>query len=569
MESKTEFNLNLLDKLSHEAIELAFCDHPDLILSRKQTQGSGFSPVLNDITVWQRLFFLVPATEHIQPALLGLRRLLQGTKTPEESDEIVSAVVIFLKFKLGHYAYPSEDKRTCIHEAFLDCETLWPDLTKLLIQHGACIQTKDSYRDTPLMMAIRLRFTDFQVKPELLNHYDWQKHYQSLLLSVARNLPSKNLQFILDIGANDEQPVYASSNLIHRLIKNLYIDCVPTDQQLTNLAILILNVLKQSVAKDEEIKTLQVIHFLFELALKDFDREELYREIRSLNDKQLERDDRKYSTVSLLKSIEVQHEEIECDYVEIGKGTSAIVFKGMNTKCQDEWVAIKMTPPNISTPYDNELRKEAALLSQLKHPNIVPYICSLERGGFFGIVMAYARETLDNFIDKNLAVIVKGSLPRIVKAIIVALHYMQSQGLVHRDLKPRNILMHGAQVWLTDFGSTCLKGYLSKENLTTIPYAAPENFCYKQPVDFPSDIYSLGSVILEIDTQIIPWIGDVDINIFPELVCEGQRPDLLEDKMSPGIAKLVTWCWDQAPAKRASLDEIDDYIDKTFEPATP
>ena len=569
MESKTEFTLNPLDKLSHEAIESAFYDHPDLILSRIQIQGA----IMNNISVWQRLFFLIEQTEHVKSGLLGLKRLLQGSKTPAWDDEIVEATLIFLKFKKdGDYSSVDGDGNTCLHDAALVCDIFWPALTRLLIKHGATFGAKNSKRNTAPMAAIVVKSTAFRDNPELLDLYDWKKHYETLLLSVAMFQSSEMMQFMIDKGANDEQPVHVTTKLIHRLIRNIFSDCYPSypsDLQRTNLAMLFLAVLKQGVAKDEEIKAPQVINFLFELDLNSISRENLYEKVRLLNDKQLSRDNREYCNYYQSKSTEVEHDEIKIQG-KIGEGIYAIVYKGINTPCQNQEVAVKMN----QRKFNNDMRKEAALLSQLKHPNIISYISSLERKDdfgniIFGFVMPYARQTLSNFITTNLAQTVQDSLPWIVKAITAGLRYLHSQGLVHRDLKPMNILMHGAQLWLADFGVTRPKGYLSKENRTTISYAAPENFCYKQPIDFPSDIYSLGGgIIPEMVTQTIPWGNQKDA-VIQESVCKGMRPTFGNKTMSQTIAPLVTWCWNQDPAKRPTLDEIDDYIDKTFKPATP
>ena len=213
---------------------------------------------------------------------------------------------------------------------------------------------------------------------------------------------------------------------------------------------------------------------------------------------------------------------------KIGSGGMGEVYLAEDTKL-DRKVALKFLPKHLTA--DNEAKsrfeREAKAAAALNHPNIVTVHEIGEHEGQVFIAMEYVEgQTLKELIAANRppsavnqSPIAPRALPlaqviEIVSQLASGLAAAHSKGIVHRDIKPQNILIDKeSRVKILDFGLAKLKGIssLTKESSTlgTVHYMSPEQTMGKD-VDHGTDIWSLGVVIFEMLTGKLPFKGDYE-----------------------------------------------------------
>jgi predicted Ser/Thr protein kinase len=198
---------------------------------------------------------------------------------------------------------------------------------------------------------------------------------------------------------------------------------------------------------------------------------------------------------------------------QIGRGGMSSVFRARD-RLLERTVALKILHEHYTddADYVERFRREARSAAQLSHPNIVTVIDRGEHAGRQFIVFEYVDgQTLKDLVHA------KGPLPirravEISLQIARALAYAHAQGLVHRDVKPQNVLLNGdGQAKVTDFGiarsldvtSVTMPGTV----LGTSDYIAPEQATGEE-VDAHSDVYSFGVVLFELLTGGVPFPSD-------------------------------------------------------------
>ena len=188
---------------------------------------------------------------------------------------------------------------------------------------------------------------------------------------------------------------------------------------------------------------------------------------------------------------------------EIGRGTMAVVLLARDTK-HDRPVAIKVLSPELTDAIGAQrFQREIEVVAGLNHPNILPLHDSGEAGGFAYYVMPYLKSgSLRHRIERE-GRLPQGDAVRIVREIADALGFAHRNGVIHRDVKPGNILLTEGHALLADFGiahlATGARETLTGEGLAlgTPAYLSPEQASGSTDVDGRSDIYSLGCVLFE------------------------------------------------------------------------
>jgi predicted Ser/Thr protein kinase len=197
----------------------------------------------------------------------------------------------------------------------------------------------------------------------------------------------------------------------------------------------------------------------------------------------------------------------------IGRGGMAEVYKSTNPTTGKP-VAIKILPTALAaqTEFRQRFAREAQVVSQLEHPNIIRIFDSGEQDGLQFMVMEYlVGKDLGQMIQKDGKLSMAQTLP-LIQQIASALDYAHANGFVHRDIKPGNILLdsNGTRVVLTDFGIAkvnnahtvmTVTGYM----LGTFDYVAPEQIQESSNVDGKADIYALGVMVYQMLTGELPF----------------------------------------------------------------
>jgi len=183
---------------------------------------------------------------------------------------------------------------------------------------------------------------------------------------------------------------------------------------------------------------------------------------------------------------------------ELGRGGMGIVYLAYE-EALDRLVALKLLPPEaVATPWQDRFIREARAAAALSHPNIVPIYTVDRVGEFVFFTMAFVDgETLMERVERE------GPLPpadvmRVMRDVALAAGYSHGHGVLHRDLKPDNILLEGdsGRALVMDFGIAQLGAEPASDTAEyiegTMPFVSPERVLGR-PEDGRSDVYSLGA----------------------------------------------------------------------------
>jgi serine/threonine-protein kinase len=236
----------------------------------------------------------------------------------------------------------------------------------------------------------------------------------------------------------------------------------------------------------------------------------------------------------------------------IGRGGMSVVYLAEHARLERK-VALKVLAPELagSERFHDRFLRESKLAASIDHPNIVPIYDADESEGVLYIAMRYVEGS-----DLKQAIREAGRLEplrasAIVDQVASALDAAHARGLVHRDVKPANVLLtHEDHAYVSDFGLT--KRAVSVSGLTetgqligTIDYVAPEQI-KGDPVDQRADVYSLGCLLYECLTGHAPYPRDIEVGVLwahvetpPPSVTE-ERPELpseVDDVLALAMAK--------------------------------
>src|SRR5919198_2183636 len=237
---------------------------------------------------------------------------------------------------------------------------------------------------------------------------------------------------------------------------------------------------------------------------------------------------------------------------KIGAGGMSTVYRAFDPTLE-RWVAIKLMHRDISTDPDQleRFRREARAVARLNHPHVVTVIDAGEDDGAPYIVFEYvAGETLKDRIRRmGQRLPITEALAYAIE-IARALEAAHAELLVHRDVKPQNVLLdHEGRAKVTDFGiARSLEGEgltLAGRVLGTTDYVSPEQ-ALGQEVTQQSDIYSLGIVLYEMLTGEVPFKADAPVAVAMKHVRE-PMPDVRRARRE--VSAVTASIVDRATAK--------------------
>lgn len=254
---------------------------------------------------------------------------------------------------------------------------------------------------------------------------------------------------------------------------------------------------------------------------------------------------------------------------KLGQGGAGIVYRAFDTTLQRP-VAIKSLEPSPAGPDQGveRLRREAALLSRLAHPNIVSFYDWGEADGRPYLVMEYiAGCTLRALLAAHQAPLPLELALHIINNVLAALSAAHGAAVIHRDLKPENIMLVGVQpdmafdlaplqpeVKVMDFGLAYLTGevHITAENLVagTALYLAPEA-ALGQTVDERADLYAVGLILYELVAGRLPFLGsDPLVVISQHLHAAPLSPRWYNANLPPTLATIILKLLAKTPSDR-------------------
>jgi serine/threonine protein kinase/tetratricopeptide (TPR) repeat protein len=261
---------------------------------------------------------------------------------------------------------------------------------------------------------------------------------------------------------------------------------------------------------------------------------------------------------------------------ELGAGGMATVYLAQDLK-HDRKVAIKVLRQELAASLGaDRFLREVHIAAQLQHPHILTLIDSGVADGFLYYVMPYVEgETLRAKLARDGEFPVADAV-RILREVADALAYAHAHGLVHRDVKPENIMLSGRHALVMDFGvAKAVSEATGRQSLTTVgvalgtpTYMAPEQATADPHVDHRADLYALGVIAYELLTGRPPFTGNTPQQVIAAHVTQAPDPVTRHRAAVPApLAELVMRCLEKKPADRPQSAQL--LLDRFEELATP
>jgi Tol biopolymer transport system component len=242
----------------------------------------------------------------------------------------------------------------------------------------------------------------------------------------------------------------------------------------------------------------------------------------------------------------------------LGEGGMASVYL-----CEDlrhkRKVALKLLKPELAAVLGaDRFVQEITTTASLQHPHILPLFDSGTADGFLFYVMPLVEgETLREKLNRETQLGVEEAV-RIAREVLDALEYAHQHGIVHRDVKPENILLHGGHAMVADFGialavSAAAGGRMTETGLSlgTPHYMSPEQATAEKEITARSDVYSLGSVLYEMLTGQPPHVGGSAQQIIMRIITDSARPvSEIRKSVPQNVVAAVAKSLEKLPADR-------------------
>ncbi len=244
---------------------------------------------------------------------------------------------------------------------------------------------------------------------------------------------------------------------------------------------------------------------------------------------------------------------------ELGGGGMSRVFLAEEVRLARQ-VVIKVLPPEMAAGVNvDRFEREIQLAARLQHPHVVPLLTAGAEGDLLYYVMPFIKgESLRAKLARE------GELPigvavRILRDVADALAYAHSEGVVHRDIKPDNVMISANHALVVDFGvAKAVSASTGAVSLTSLgvalgtpSYMAPEQAAAEPNVDHRADVYAFGALAYEMLTGRPPFLGPTAQAVLAAHVT--QSPDAITSHRAtvpPSMAELVMRCLAKKPADR-------------------
>lgn len=239
----------------------------------------------------------------------------------------------------------------------------------------------------------------------------------------------------------------------------------------------------------------------------------------------------------------------------IGRGGMAIVYRAFDLKTH-QTVAIKVLREEYAEDpeYKERFRREGEVCRKLSHPNVVNLIDAGEVGDVSYLAMEYVDgQTLKELITQTGGIAQEDAV-RFTLQILAALGHAHQRGIIHRDVKPQNVMVSRAgQVKVGDFG---IAGMADTKTLTTdgnvmgsVHYFSPEQAKGMRATE-ASDLYSVGVILYEMLCGHVPFEGETAVSVAMMHLMEPPKPIEEQAKVSPAVAMIVAKSLQKLPQQR-------------------
>ena len=244
---------------------------------------------------------------------------------------------------------------------------------------------------------------------------------------------------------------------------------------------------------------------------------------------------------------------------EIGEGGMATVYLAEDLKHHRK-VAVKVLRSELAAAMGPErFLREIEIAAQLQHPHVLPLYDSGQADGFLYYVMPFVEgESLRERLARERELPIAEAV-RILRDVVDALAHAHERGVVHRDIKPDNVMLSGRHALVTDFGVAKAVGEATgRQEITTVgvalgtpSYMAPEQAAADPHIDHRVDIYAVGALAYELLTGRPPFTGNTPQLVLAAHVTQAPEPVTMYRQTVPApLAALVMKCLEKKPADR-------------------
>jgi serine/threonine-protein kinase len=240
----------------------------------------------------------------------------------------------------------------------------------------------------------------------------------------------------------------------------------------------------------------------------------------------------------------------------IGRGGMGVVYRAQHLNLQRR-AAIKIIAPDLaeSEGFRERFTREARIAAALQHPNIVTVYDAGEVDGMLYLAMQFIRgEDLSGILRRDGRLRPYRAID-VCRQVASALDAAHAMGLIHRDVKPANVLIEGRNAFLTDFGLTKQTGTNAQltragDMVGTIHYVAPEQIEGRR-VSARSDVYALGCLLYHCLSGQVPFAHETDVAVIYAHLSE-QPPKLseLRPELPDGLDAVMAKALDKSPDRR-------------------
>jgi serine/threonine-protein kinase len=240
----------------------------------------------------------------------------------------------------------------------------------------------------------------------------------------------------------------------------------------------------------------------------------------------------------------------------IGRGGMGVVYRAQHLNLQRR-AAIKIIAPDLaeSEGFRERFTREARIAAALQHPNIVTVYDAGEVDGMLYLAMQFIRgEDLSGILRRDGRLRPYRAID-VCRQVASALDAAHAMGLIHRDVKPANVLIEGRNAFLTDFGLTKQAGTNAQltragDMVGTIHYVAPEQIEGRR-VSARSDVYALGCLLYHCLSGQVPFAHETDVAvIYAHLSEQPPRLSELRPELPDGLDAVMAKALDKSPDRR-------------------